>query len=267
MQERDPMDLIENSGISRRKMQKPGFFGLLAMLAASGAAMAGPPFITDDPEPVDYQHWEVNYALTGTLSKDGGNAALPLIDANYGALPDLQLHVQPQLDYVRGDGKSAIGVGDTEIGVKYRFIEEDDDSWVPMVSLYPLYEIPTGNHERGLGGGVGRSFIPIWAQKTIDKWTVYGGVGYGVNPGAAGKNDWFLGGVALYQVTETLQLGGEAFMQTAQAPGGRDTPGFNLGGSYGLTEEYHLLFSAGRGLENASTLNRFSAYLALQVTD
>lgn len=33
-------------------------FGALALTAAS--AFAGPPFRTDDPEPVDYQHWEIN---------------------------------------------------------------------------------------------------------------------------------------------------------------------------------------------------------------
>lgn len=66
-------------------------------------------------------------------------------------------------------------------------------------------------------------------------------------------------------MTETLQLGGEAFLQTAEAPGEKDSPGFNLGGQYDLTEDYHLLFSAGRGLANAETNNRFSAYLAVQV--
>ena len=34
-------------------------FGLAAILSMSPPAHAGPPFITDDPEPVDYQHWEV----------------------------------------------------------------------------------------------------------------------------------------------------------------------------------------------------------------
>jgi hypothetical protein len=29
--------------------------------------MAGPPFVTDDPEPVDAGHWELNVGLAGTL--------------------------------------------------------------------------------------------------------------------------------------------------------------------------------------------------------
>jgi hypothetical protein len=237
----------------------------LTALAIPANAFAGPPFVTDDPEPADFQHWEVNYALQGTAVQGGGAGTLPLIDANYGALPDLQLHVQPQLAYVRTPATGHFGVGDTELGVKYRFIEEDDDGWVPMVSLYPLFEIPTGDRRRGLGGGVGRTFVPIWLQKTVEKWTVYGGAGYWIDPGANGKNAWFMGAVALYQLTERFQFGGEAFYLAAPSPGGRDAPGFNLGGTYELTDDCHLLFSAGRGLADPAAVNRFSAYLALQV--
>jgi hypothetical protein len=54
-------------------------------------------------------------------------------------------------------------------------------------------------------------------------------------------------------------------VQTAQEPDARDSSAFNLGGQYDLTDDYHLLFSAGRGLANPATTNRLSAYLALQV--
>jgi hypothetical protein len=230
-------------------------------------AIAGPPFVTDDPEPADFRRWEVNYALTGTLAEGGGGASLPLIDANYGALPDLQLHVQPQLAAVRTNGRARFGIGDTEIGAKYRFIEEDDHGWVPMVAVYPLFEIPTGDRRRGLGAGVGQTFLPIWVQKRVDKWTAYGGSGYWIDPGARGKNAAFVGAVLLYQVTARLQVGGEAFYQAARTSGGADAPGFNLGGTYGVGEDYHLLFSAGRGLADPAAINRFSAYLGLQVID
>lgn len=226
---------------------------------------AGPPFVTDDPEPPEPGHWELTTTVTGMLVHGGGEASLPLIDANYGGAPGLQLHIQPQMAYVRTPEGTHYGLGDLEIGVKYRFIDEDPNGWVPAVALYPLLEIPTGDRERGLGAGTVRTFLPIWAQKTIGKWMVYGGGGYGINPGAEGKNAWLVGAVALYQLTEKLQLGGEAYLQTAEAPGDRDAPGFNLGGSYGLAEDVNLLFSAGFGLANASENNRFSGYLGLQV--
>ena len=132
-----------------------------------------------------------------------------------------------------------------------------------MVAFYPLYEIPTG--KRDLGAGDGRTLLPVWAQKTIGKWTVYGGVGYWINPGADGKNAWFTGAVALYQITERLQFGGEAFRLTASAPGDKDAPSFNLGGTYRLIEDLNLLFTAGRGLAHQSSTNQFSTYLGLQV--
>ncbi|HEX4504839.1 MAG TPA: transporter [Alphaproteobacteria bacterium] len=236
-----------------------------AIMISALPAHAGPPFVTDDPEPPEYGTWEINSALAGTLAHGGGDAALPVIDANYGALPDLQLHIQPQMAYVRTPEGTHFGFGDLEIGAKYRFIEEDADGWVPMVAFYPLFEIPTGDRRRALGAGVGRTLLPIWAQKTLGKWTVYGGGGYGINPGADGKNAWLAGVVALYQFTEKLQFGGEVYLQTAEAPGDKDAPGFNLGGSYGLAEDLNLLFSAGCGLANASENNRFSGYLGLQV--
>lgn len=229
-------------------------------------ALAGPPFVTDDPVPVDYQHWEINYALTGTLVRGGGTAGLPSVDANYGALPGLQLHLQPQVTAVWDSSGTRLGLGDTQFGAKIRLIDEDQQGWVPMVSIYPIVTAATGNARRGLGAGVDRAFLPVWIDKTFGKWVVDGGVGYLIDPGAEGRNAWFVGGLLLYQLTDGLQLGGEVFLQTAQISGMKNAPGFNLGGSYDLSSTYHLLFSAGQGLANQSTTNRFSIYLALQVT-
>ena len=57
------------------------------------SAWAGPPFITDDPEPVKYQHWEVNYAVSKTWRQGSGAAGLPSVDINYGIFTDMQLHI------------------------------------------------------------------------------------------------------------------------------------------------------------------------------
>ena len=40
-------------------------------LALAARLFAGPPFLTDDPEPVDYQHWE---AYLFTLGDHSGTA-------------------------------------------------------------------------------------------------------------------------------------------------------------------------------------------------
>ena len=45
-------------------------FGLMLALTANQAA-AGPPFVSDDPEPTDYQHFEIYSFTTGTTTRDG----------------------------------------------------------------------------------------------------------------------------------------------------------------------------------------------------
>ena len=113
-------------------------------------------------------------------------------------------------------------------------------------------------------------------QKDFGKWTTYGGGGYWFNPGPGNKGYWFTGWLLQRRVADDLLLGGEVFHQTASTTGGpgsvgyplgsRDSTGFNLAGVYDFSEQYHLLFSAGRGLQNASTTNEFSYYLGLPWT-
>lgn len=40
------------------------------------SAQAGPPFLTDDPEPVDLHHSEVNFIYQQTRTSDGRGGAL-----------------------------------------------------------------------------------------------------------------------------------------------------------------------------------------------
>ena len=239
---------------------------ILVLLGASPLAHAGPPFVTDDPEPAELHTWEVNYAVNGTHGRGSTTASLPGADINYGAATGLQLHVQAQMAYSSGNGAMAHhGLGDTELGVKYRLTAESDDASDWMVSLYPLLELPTGNASLNLGAGKSSLYLPVWFQTTRAGWTFYGGGGYWINPGSGQRNAWAGGAVALYQLTGSLQLGAELFGKTATQVLGSSSNGFNVGGNWNLAKNLSLLFSTGRGLGHAQTDNRFSAYLGLQV--
>lgn len=241
-------------------------FLTLAALLVPLLADAGPPFSTDDPEPVDYKKWEVNYGLNGSHNQDGTSGYAPQFDANYGIAHGVQFHFQPQLAYNRQPGSHAFGVGDTELGLKYRLTAESEEPGHWLISLYPLLELPTGDSNRNLGSGASSQFLPIWFQTTRGHWTFYGGGGYWFNHASGSQNAWAGGWVALYKVTEGLQLGGEVFGKTAEIKGGRSSTSFNLGGTYRLAPDYNLLFSAGHGLSNVSSNNQGAAYMALQVT-
>jgi hypothetical protein len=68
-------------------------------LGIAATAFGGSPFVTDDPQPVDYQHWE--FYLGPMRSELGGDwsSTAPHFEVNYGAVPDLQLHLIAPLAY------------------------------------------------------------------------------------------------------------------------------------------------------------------------
>lgn len=233
----------------------------LLLLSPTAAALAGPPFRTDDPVPVDYHQGEIYLFSTGT-HEDGGTSGLgPAVECNYGPLPDMMVHLIAPMAYdAPENGTSHFGYGDTEIGLKYRFVHESDLQ--PMVGIFPLVEIPTGDEDKGLGNGEVQWFLPVWLQKDLGKWTTYGGGGYWINPGPGNKDYWFSGILLQYSFYENFYLGGEYFYQTADTVDGEASHGFNLGGGLPLVKNILLLFSAGCGLTHTSS-NRFSYYIAL----
>ena len=240
------------------------------LAAAPGVATAGPPFRTDDPEPVDYQHYEFYTFTTGTHVSGDTSGVRPAWEFNYGIIPNGQFHIAAGGAFDSPAGApSQWGYGDTEIGFKYRFIEEDEKGLRPMVGVFPTVEVPTGDQSLGLGAGHVRVFLPVWLQKLLDDgWLTYGGGGYWINNDATlgDKNYWFFGWLLQKQVTKQLAIGGELFHQTADTIGGKDSTGFNIGAIYDFDEHNHLLLSGGAGIQNASTTNLYSWYVGYQVT-
>ena len=225
-------------------------------------AIAGPPFQTDDPEPVGYKHWEIYLASQFRHDKDGDSATLPHVEINYGVIPNVQLHLIVPLAYNSPSGeKSQYGLGDIEVGTKVRFIQESER--MPMVGIFPMVEIPTGNHDEGLGNGKAQFFIPLWLQKSWGPWTSYGGGGYWVNPGDGNRNWWFGGWEVQREISKMLTLGVELIYRTADQDDGDNRFGFNAGAMINLTENHHILFSAGSDISGP---NRLSGYIAYQLT-
>jgi len=224
-------------------MKTSAVFKAVLLLAFPLTALAGPPFLTDDPEPVDYRSWEFYIASQHTETSDGWAGTAPHFELNYGVITNVQLHLIAPLAYdAPSDGSAHYGYGDTELGVKFRFIQETEK--IPQAGVFPLLEIPTGNASDGLGSGHVQAFLPLWLQKSFGDWTVYGGGGYGINPGAGNENWGFAGTVVQRQITQNFLLGGEIYNRTTLTTDGRNDTAFNLGTVVDLTERQHLLFSA-----------------------
>jgi hypothetical protein len=59
-----------------------------ALWLCAGRANAGPPFITDDPEPVELHNWEVYGFTAGAHQHGNTSGVLPGLEVNYGAAPE-----------------------------------------------------------------------------------------------------------------------------------------------------------------------------------
>jgi len=242
-------------------------WGVVLLVVLAGPAVAGPPFETDDPDVVDFGHWEVDMFGTGTAAGGGAVGQAPAIEVDYGILHDLMVHTIVPLAYAQAPGGGTrFGPGDIELGAEYRFLDTDNKWDLPEVATFPLLEVPAGDAAHGLGAGHWHGYVPVWMEESWGKWTSYGGGGYWINPGPGNRNYWFSGVVLQNQVADDLALGGEVFHQTPVTVGGRASTGFNLGATYDFSDHYHLLLSAGRGLQNANPTNRFTYYVAFQWT-
>jgi hypothetical protein len=144
-------------------------------------------------------------------------------------------------------GGSQRGLGDVELGVKYRFFRSTDDKL--MAAVYPTVLLPTGNATRGLGNGQAQILLPVWLQKSEGLWTWDAGAGYLVNRANDARNSWYFGLLARRTVNEHLSVGAELFRRTALAQDLPTTSGFNVGVTMELAERRNLLVSLGRGLQ------------------
>lgn len=250
--------------ISRVSRQASLGAAALGLLLAAMPVLAGPPFITDDPEPVDYRHFET-YLAYETVKTQGGSVSAPLFELNYGAMPDVQVSVT--LPYVFNSVPGQVtqkGMGDVVLGVKYRVLQETADQ--PMISVYPIYIPPTGNAAKGLGNGGAQLFLPVWLQKRWGNWLGYGGGGYWINRAPGAGRHWYFGWTLMNDVTERLAVGGEVFHATDQRPVDNASTGFNVGAIYKLDGNNRVLFSAGRGLSELRAQNTTTGYVAYSLS-
>lgn len=237
-----------------------GFLGGLGWISAS---WAGPPFETDDPEPTDFGHWEIYLGATALQIQDDFSGTAPFLNLNYGALPDLQLSLTAPVAYNSpADSNAAYGYGDTQLSVKYRFLRETDG--VPQAAFFPQVNLPTGDAGKGLGAGQYQFYLPLWFQKSWERWTSFGGGGYWFNPGPGNRNWVFAGWEIQNDLSKSFTLGGELFYHSANLDGVSDGMGFNLGGMIHFDEVNHIVFSFGRDFIQSEYT--FTGYLAYEWT-
>jgi hypothetical protein len=231
-------------------MRKSLLVAIFLVLSMS-AAKAGPPFLTDDPAPIDYKHcefyvfstWDKGSATTSTIG--------PAIEYNCGPAPNVHLHiVVPYQWNSMAGGPSTSGLGDIELGVKFRFVQETAGR--PQIGIFPMAELATGNATQNLGNGRTWYKLPLWIQKSYGPWTTYGGGGYALNAAPGAQNYPFAGWLVQRDLSRALTLGGEIFTQGPSAIGGRHATFYTVGGYLKPTDSFNVLFDVGHTISGES---------------
>jgi len=212
-----------------------------ALGAIPASAVAGPPYLTDDPVPTDFGHWEI-YAFTAgdgrrsTLDDESG------VDLNYGGFKDVQLTATVPLAFSH-DRESGwrTGTGDLELAAKYRFIH-DEKSGI-SVAVFPRVILPTSTIANGERA---RLLIPVWAEKDFPGGTsLFGGGGFEINPGPGNRNVWQAGAALTQNVGDTLSLGAELARQGRDSIDGTPRTDAGVGAILKLSSHSSLLASGG----------------------
>jgi len=229
-------------------------FGLFIFL--SQGAAAGPPFQADDPEPTDYEHFEIYAFANGAVARDRTDGESG-IDFNYGATPDLQLTAVLPLGFSSPEiGPGAVSLGRVELASKFRVAHQQDLGI--DVAFLPRVFLPAASPE--VGERHVSLLLPIWIEKDWGKWSVFGGGGCVLNRSTDTQSFCLTGWTVTRQVLPNLLLGAEIFHQTADTKGGRATTSVGAGFKYDLSENYHLLGYLAPTIESASATNRYVWY-------
>ncbi len=229
------------------RQRTKGFLVLFFLLLAN-SAWAGPPYITDDPEPTPNGTWE-NYLYISGTNQGGVTSGQAGVQLNYGAAPNLQLSVTVPEDYAVSRGLRG-GAGDVGAGAKFRFWQAADGSWLPDMCIYPSGTLPTG--ARRFSTGHGSLLLPVWLEKDFGPWSSFGGGGYTVNPGGGHRNYVLAGWAVTRDFGERLNLGIEVYHQTASVAKGVGETNLGVGAIYRATRRWAVVASGGPGLEGGS---------------
>ena len=226
-----------------------------ALAALPLRAWAGPPFDTDDPDPTEYRNYEIYAGVSTHRDLATSNSELGFLEVNYGLMPNVQFSVHLGLAQdTAPETAAASGAEDALVGLKVRFVQETEHA--PQIAFYP--QVTFANGPAGVTAGHGTLFLPLWAQKTIGKVTVFGGGGFQFDGDAGGPGSWQAGLAATYPLTSADTIGIECTRTTPHD--GYQQSDVGVGYIHALGPLHSLLFDVARSYGSQPHYRAYAAY-------
>ena len=219
----------------------------LCSIAVSARAQGGPPMITDDTGTVEKGHFEINTAFTMESGADGRLWGTPLIDFNYGTSKNSQLKIEIPYYLLHNNGQPGVrGLGNTNIGVRYRFRDGDEKGHLAL-SMYPQVEFNTPGSAARRNGIVDRGpefLLPLQWEMHWGKTGVNGDMGYRFKRG----EDEMIYGVLVGHEFKRFDLLAEIHATGARRHLNDSEVVYNFGTRIPMTKHVTWIMSAGRSL-------------------
>ncbi|HWY39945.1 MAG TPA: hypothetical protein VNX27_04040 [Chthoniobacterales bacterium] len=233
------------------------------MSVKSASAQGGPPMITDDPGTPGNGKWENNIAIAFSHIPNEWSIETPQFDLNYGWGDHIQLNLQTAPTILKRSDHGPIGgLGETELAVKWRFVDEDRSGF--DMSMYPrvIFNIFQSSVRRGIAEDGTRFQIPFQIAKTFGRWHVDGEGGPLAS--SVGRSEWLYGIVAGYDLGKPTMLMAE-LNGTSRMNFTRDTLTVNFGLRHQLAETRILILSFGHEIRSAGEPTALIGYFGVQL--
>ncbi len=239
-----------------------GSFLLATVCVFLNAALAGPPLEIDDPGILDPGQWEIITAATMTSTNAGDVYEAPVLDVSYGVAKQVQVSAAfPYVFADPDDGSSESDFGNLEIGLKWRFVDEEN----LLIAVAPLYVfgVSASRAQRGIGNETDVFGLPFLLETNFGDWRLNASLAY---EAVQSDRDSLAYGAALAHPfgarTEILfEIYGAADTEFDD-----DVLNFHLAFDTELAEDLHLLFAAGSAIRDPDDGEEldFDIYLGLQ---
>jgi hypothetical protein len=151
----------------------------LSLVVAVSTATAQQPFVTDDTDTTTKGHFHFEFSNEFDWLQ---SVAFPSVKQNtadfkldYGLFDRVEIGIEsPLLTILNAAGKvpkTASGIGDTNLELKYNFLREREGSRMPAMAVSFNLELPTGDAKRQLGSGLADFYVNGILQKSLTSKT------------------------------------------------------------------------------------------------
>jgi hypothetical protein len=223
--------------------------------------------LTDDPGTPGDGEWEVNFSVTMGHGRSDRSYEAPLLDINYGLGDRIQLKYEiPWLILMLDEHDNAVktGLGNSEVGIKWRFLDEDRHG--VAMSVYPqvAFNNTSSSADRGLVDSGTEFLVPFQVEKNWGKIGVNAELGYSFRK--EDRGEWVYGIALGYAFSQRLEVLAELHGTALRDFQEKDLV-CNVGARWKLHDWVSVLASAGRSICGPKSKEvRYMGYLGLQFT-